>query len=507
MIDMSRWRNRSANVVDELHLDPNNVRLELPADVPEADIIQDLFQNEKAMSLVEGIARVGYLTHEVPIVVERSGRLVVVEGNRRVAALKAIQNPYLVPAFQARINRFVAQLPGRASLKNVTVLEAPDQGEADQLVAALHTSNLRVPWSPARQAAFFEAQIAAGKSIDDLRELYPFVDVKDFIVRAAVLQLFKSVSYLDGRLGDALNRRRGIVSILARLYENDEFLKLARIKLDVPGGKATATGSKKRFAALAEKIVYDIVEKEVDTRRLNRVGSDTYEAYMEELRAIVAPYDGAHASSSESTEEATDGAQRQSGSVPRPRSAPESRVSVGTTHRVGNVRDSNGPGTTSPSNTPQSRRRKLPSAFLDVTGISVPASFPRQIDALFDELGRLSVESFPNASMDLLRTFIEKSIKAYADAIAFDISTTQKNPNSPVQLSQCLLWIQDEAAKDKRALAQVAKKVRDNLGVSYVSTSDHLNAINHNHLVVASPNDVRTAWTTVEPLIRWILRP
>ena len=90
MIDMSTWENIQADVVETtpLHLDPHNVRLETPRGVPESDIIQDLFTNEKALSLVEAISQVGYFTHELPIVVMRNNQMIVVEGNRRLAALK-----------------------------------------------------------------------------------------------------------------------------------------------------------------------------------------------------------------------------------------------------------------------------------------------------------------------------------------------------------------------------------------------------------------------------------
>lgn len=42
-----------------------NVRLELSDGVTEGDIVQDLFSNEKVLTLVDGIAKVGYLTHEI----------------------------------------------------------------------------------------------------------------------------------------------------------------------------------------------------------------------------------------------------------------------------------------------------------------------------------------------------------------------------------------------------------------------------------------------------------
>ncbi len=95
MIDMSTWEELVVDVVHDLRLDPHNVRLglEAPERVPESDIVQDLFSNEKALSLVESIVKVGLLTHEVPIVVRRGNQLVVIEGNRRVAALKQFRTP------------------------------------------------------------------------------------------------------------------------------------------------------------------------------------------------------------------------------------------------------------------------------------------------------------------------------------------------------------------------------------------------------------------------------
>ena len=148
MIDTSKWETKTVDVLTQLHLDPRNVRLELESDAPEPDIMLDLFRNEKALSLVEGIVRVGYLTHEVPVAVRRDRKLVVVEGNRRVAALKAIQNPYLVPDFQARISAITDGFRGRAGLKRIEVKIAPSQGAADQLIATLHAGNPRFAWTP-----------------------------------------------------------------------------------------------------------------------------------------------------------------------------------------------------------------------------------------------------------------------------------------------------------------------------------------------------------------------
>jgi hypothetical protein len=505
MINMATWENLTADVVDDLHLDPNNVRLELPVDVPEPDIMQDLFQNVKALDLVEGIATVGYLTHEVPIVVERAGSLIVVEGNRRVAALKAIQNPYLVPSFQTRINKAVARIPDRETLKIIDVKRAPSEDDAAQLIAALHTSNLRVRWTPARQTAFFEAQLVNGRTVQDLIARYPTVDVKDFVRRAAIIQLFKGVSYKDPVLRDALNNKvddkpkKFPISTLARLYENDAFLELARITVDLSTGTAKIIGSKKRFAALAETIISDIVYGDVDTRSLNSRQSDSYKAYMNKLRGIA---DGSGVRRDPEPDEGTTrghgaDADADGGRTSSPTSGPSS-ASASAAQGSG---DASGPDA-------DSRRKKAKSAFLDIAGLSIPATFNPEIGVLLDELKRLSVELFPNASLDFLRTFIEKLVKAYADVVGVDIKSTGNSQQGHVQLRHCLTWMEEYLRDNSEAsLAQVVKRVKDNIGVTYPSTSEYLNAVNHNHLILASPNDVRAAWAAVRPLIRWILRP
>jgi hypothetical protein len=49
MIDMSTWQELVVDVVDELQLDPHNVRLELSDGVTEGDIVLDLLSNEKVL--------------------------------------------------------------------------------------------------------------------------------------------------------------------------------------------------------------------------------------------------------------------------------------------------------------------------------------------------------------------------------------------------------------------------------------------------------------------------
>lgn len=115
MLDTSNWPEVELDVLKDVQLDAKNVRLEVTDAKVEADIIEDLFVNEDALGLVEGICKVGYLTHETPVVLKRRGKYVMVEGNRRLAALKAIQNPMLVPDYRARVASLAALLPDRCA--------------------------------------------------------------------------------------------------------------------------------------------------------------------------------------------------------------------------------------------------------------------------------------------------------------------------------------------------------------------------------------------------------
>lgn len=498
MIDMSKWDEMVVDVVNDLHLDPRNVRLDIPDGVPESDIVQDLFTNEKALSLVEGIARIGLLTHEVPIVVDRDGQLIVVEGNRRVAALKAIQNPYLAPDHQARISRFAQIVPDRDAVRRITVKKAPSQDDADQLIAALHTGNQRVAWTPARQAAFFQAQLDAGKSPDHLIAQYPTVDVRKFITRSRILELFRNVAYDDPSLGDYARKRRFPVSTLARLYENDKFLDLVGIRVEIGTGEVSLRSSPATFKRVATKIVSDIRDGEINTRSLNKTSSDRYVEYMDELRDLL----------NEQHPEDDVPADEPSGNP----SSSGSRAGGGTGHGAsggspgseaaggGQFDESTDSGKDKAKPFPKKRN------YLNTDNLTIPSAFPASIHEIVKELSALNIQRFPNATLDLLRTFLEKTIKAYAEVLGEDIRKGS-NEKGFVFLSNCLVWLEDHfRTTGMTAYIQPVQKIRGGR-YGFVGSKEHLDATNHNHHIFATPDDVRESWATIEGIMKAALKP
>lgn len=82
---------------DELCFDQNNPRLvEFSNSTKESDILNVLWSNMAVNELVLSILANGFFPNEAMYAVNEDGKLVVVEGNRRLAAVKAILNPDLV---------------------------------------------------------------------------------------------------------------------------------------------------------------------------------------------------------------------------------------------------------------------------------------------------------------------------------------------------------------------------------------------------------------------------
>lgn len=390
MLDTSNWPEVELDVLKEVQLDPKNVRLEVADAKVEADIIEDLFVNEDALGLVEGICKVGYLTHETPVVLKRRGKYVMVEGNRRLAALKAIQNPMLVPDYQARVASLAALLPDRAALAKVRVMVAPNQTEADQLIAAIHTGNLRRAWSPSRQAAFFQAQIDAGRKLRELLTRYPTIDVRKFVFRAHIINLFKSVHYDEAELQDFLATKkwaRGL-STLARIYESKEFLDLTGLAMD-PDGNVTKTLSDAVFKDVATAIVRGMYDENINTRSLNSVSSPRYTQLMKELRQIVA--DAAQTAPPNPTAPTT--GTTPGGGNNSPSGGPGAKPTP-PTGAAGSGEPPSGAAGPSESKPPRKRPAKKKLRNLDLGQIKAPASYPEGLKLLLGELSEVDVQKW-----------------------------------------------------------------------------------------------------------------
>ncbi|MDZ4179205.1 MAG: hypothetical protein U1E29_08240 [Coriobacteriia bacterium] len=503
MLNTSAWPVMDLDVLREIHLDPRNVRLDNPNARVEADIMEDLFANENALSLVEGICRLGYLTHETPVVVKRGVKYIIVEGNRRLAALKAIQNPHLVPDYQVKVAGLASLHPDRASLSRIRVMLAPSQDEADQLIAAIHTSNLRRPWTPARQAAFFQAQVDAGRSLSDLISRYPTIDVKRFVLRAKIINLFKKMSYEDSELVEFVGgqRYKKGVSTLARIFESKEFLSLTGLRLDDTGELAKDI-SDALMKKMATVIVRAMRDKSIDTRSLNKVTSPRFRQLMKELWLIKGEQ------SAEMSTHSDDGlATSEHGG-----GEPTGGEQVGPPETGGGAEVGSGSRTASTGT--KTKRAPAPprprTQYLEVSNWSAPSTYPEAVRLVVDELSDLDIQTHPHAAYLLLRTILEKGIKSFAETKGEDIRKTNNDGKGFVQLGHVLKWlleyVKDPTHKAPSGMLQCVDKVRGSKLVS-MATKETADAVAHNHRFRVDSDDVEHGWESMDPIIRYLMKP
>lgn len=504
VLDTSSWPRLTLRVQDELHLDPSNVRLETASAKVEADIIEDLFDNENVFELVDAISKVGYLTHEVPVAVKTKGKYIVVEGNRRLAALKAIQNPMIVPTYRARVETAAKAMgKNRSSLASIEVMVAPNRPQADELIAALHTSNPRRPWSPARQAAFFQAQIDSGRKYSQLVSRYPTIDVPDFVLRAHLINRLKSAVASDPELADFVGSKewKSGFSALTRIFESKDFRDATGIELDKDGVLITSISAEK-FDEAARLIVQGMQDRSINTRTLGTVKSPRFLRLMADIREAIGG--GSSDSDDGSDTPSASGSQEPSGGTPGPGAATGAGGGAGSSSGQSDVSGS-GSGAASKKTAKKPVKKSKPT-YLPIAHIVAPATYPAAITLHLEELSIVNIQKMPNATFMMLRAILEKSVKAYAEAKGEDIKS-KRNTHGYVQLHDSLAWLVDYfKANDKRALIQPAQRVQSGKILNYTVSNDAMNAINHNHHFHVDGDEVLNLWTSIDPLMRELMK-
>lgn len=85
----------------DLHFDHANPRLAefgIEPTTKDPEILETLWEAMDVMELVQSIASSGFFPHEALIVAEENGRKIVIEGNRRLAAVKVLLAPEIAKA-------------------------------------------------------------------------------------------------------------------------------------------------------------------------------------------------------------------------------------------------------------------------------------------------------------------------------------------------------------------------------------------------------------------------
>lgn len=436
--------------VADLLLDPGNPRFGgRPPNEQETALELAAPLKDLILGLAEDIVAFGLDPTSLPIVVPTNDRRPlyrVLEGNRRVLILKALDSPALVapilePAGNRKLARLAAQYE-RAPIETVTCVlyDANDEEVARHWVFLRHTGQNEgaglVPWGPSEKARFEEAM--TGKRRPS-QQVIDFVDKRGELSEAArksrrgiasTVERMVETTYVRDWLGLQL-----LDGVLYSIYPADELQRpLTRLVEDLKTGKVSVPD------------LYHAVDRQ---------------RYIDGLPRALRPKRSAQLAEPARLDDLATGK-----SKPRTASAAPSRRRK-TTRRTRT--------TVIPKDTP------------------VYVTHPR-ISRIYDELTKLSAEQYPNACAVLLRVFIELTVDHYLSAK--NIKITQSDV-----LAKRLRLV----AHDLEKRANIDKKVRvaletlassKTLGPGVVTLHQYV----HNENVYPAPADLFAVWDTVQPL-------
>ena len=165
------WPTRLVSVAS-VHLDAKNPRLgrERLARAPR-EILQYLFEHDKALEVAYSIATRGYFANEPLLVIKENGQLIAVEGNRRLAALKALREPGLLEGAMTRqVERLARRIHDLQDIAKVPVTIAPSRRATDRQIAGRHIGTAVLAWQRENQASFILDKLEEGYSNEELHD-------------------------------------------------------------------------------------------------------------------------------------------------------------------------------------------------------------------------------------------------------------------------------------------------------------------------------------------------
>lgn len=453
------WPIEDHSIVDELFLDQKNIRLPISGTTQSA-LIQDLFSNEEAFDLVKSFVQNGLFPDEFPIAVKEKGKLIVIEGNRRLAALKAMISPEIVPAYKEKIKALSS-----LNFTIIRVVVAPNRQIAIKHIANKHTINYRRPWKPLRQAYFYKSQIENGKTILQLKLDYPEHDIPKFIKMLEMHHLAKSESFPDSILMQKIHdERRFPITNLERIYDNPFVQTFLGFSFD-SNGKFRGNIDKSEFKKGFRKIIEDVATGEIDSRKTNT--SSQIQKYLNELSDEYRP-------------------DLQKNGKTSSKDFKEEKIEAG--NNVKSYRSSPKP-----------------------EGLFLASHIPFKLKNsalrfMYEELKNINVGKFPNATHDLLRSFLECSLIVFFKQVG-EFGSIQKTESHNPKLGEMLSHIingKSSFIKDSNII-DVVKQIKTSYDSPY--SLERLNMINHNENWNSTEREVRSAWSKIESLFKTILNP
>ena len=476
MMAINNWSTKP-RLVASLQLDTKNPRLgrETMKRAPR-EIIQYLFEHDKAMEIAESISKRGYFPNEPLLAINENEQIVVAEGNRRLAALKALREPGLLEGRMFRtIERLSRQLEDLNDIKYVPVTIAPSRRATDRLIAGRHVGTPVLAWQAENRASFILEKIAEGYTNDQLRDQLGFTlaDIQAARQTRAIADMARSLDLPEEVKAKLENPRAKVFTTLERVFDSSVGREYLKVEANPEHGLRGVT-TKAQFLRGFKKLVVDVALGHQSSRTLNK---------NEDIRNYFKSWDPKELP-----------AKKQGSFVPADIIKGKSVASV--THKA------------KPREVGKTKH---------ISNTVLPRDFKirfgnERLRDIRRELCKLKREEFPNAGAVLLRVFFELAVLDYLDRIGELSQIVQKLekkgkyklPFGTPTMKQLVPEI-TRIAKDKLKRTdsiKVEKAIRYDPSAPF--TISELHGFVHQS-DLPSARDILQFWNRTEPLFRLML--
>lgn len=475
MKNYSQWKTKESSPA-ALLLDTGNPRIpDTGKQMTQREIIAELIEHESVYELARSIATQGYFPTEVLVATEEDGETVVLEGNRRLAAVKLLISPELAP--EEEVPRF-RRLHNRAPLDQVRKLDvviAPSREAAAPLIMRRHTRTGVERWKPAQQAKYVHTLLRVGTPLDDIAEDLGVTkgELLENLRTHSMYQVACSLP-LPENVGEIVrNPREFNASALERLVDSPKTRDFLGVSFD-DRGELVGSIHPDEFKKAFSKIVTDIATTQIDTRIVNK--ADQIAKYLKRFGP----------------------------------SAPDRT-------KKGKFTSSSLLGGAKVVAVSAARKSQRPKATQPKKSTSlVPRGFKctvtnHRINEVFEELKDLKVSEFENAVAVLLRILTELAIGDYMDTTGkikplLDRADKQgKGRNWTPTLRQMLdelLKNDHDLVLNRHARKALQKAISDD---DHPLSLDSLDQFVHNRYTGPSERELRQFWEMFQDLLQQML--
>ncbi len=439
--------------VVDLQLDPSNARLGQTQPSQQAIYLALAEQqSRRIIKLAEDIVENGLDPITLPAVVPTEGRRKwyrVIEGNRRILALKALDTPSIIlpslaPSDQKRLTE-LSQRYVENPIGTVRCVLFESEEEAFHWIQLRHTGANDgiglVEWDSNEQDRYKARH--GGQPVRT-----PAGQILDFVAR---------VEGSDGSLN------RGILTNVKRLISTRGVREALGIEIDQ--GQVVTRYAAAEVAKGLAKVVDDFRSRRVKVKDIY------YEADRMEYIGKFPPED-----------------------LPTATKVGPKAVSLSDLK----VSGSNGKPAKKTTKKPAPTPSPLPRSTLVPSDFRANVTHPR-INAIFNELASLNIEQYPNSCAVLLRVFIELSVDHEIERLT--LMTDSQRRSQP--LAKRLKTVAGEMQKQGTIGDQLFKameKVADGRHVVAASSAT-FNQYVHNQYVYPKPPELRTSWDELQPFV------